>query len=516
MVILGYILVAIICYSIGFFAQKWLKTSRLKKAEELAQKIVEEAKKEAERHKSTAELELRAEWSKRRSDFERETRVRKKEIESREHFLDEREANLERKADLITRKEGELGRKETNFLEKERSITAKMDQLNNLILEENKRLEKIAGITEDEAKRLLFQNLEKKVRDEAKEFIKEQQEKARAEAEREAKKIIATAIERCATEHVLESTVCSISLPSDEMKGRLIGREGRNIRSFETETGIDLVVDDTPESVTISSLDPIRREIARLALERLIIDGRIHPTRIEEIVSQVKEEMPGTLKTLGENAALELKVSGLHPELITLLGQLKFRTSYGQNVLAHSKEVAHIASIMATELGLPTDVAQRAGLLHDIGKAVSHEYEGTHQKIGAEFARRYGESEEVINAIEAHHKDIEAVSCIAVLIQASDAVSGARPGARRETFEAYIERLEKLESIVSSFEGVGKVYAIQAGREVRVMVEPNKVSDEDTTELATSIAQKIEKEMKYPGEIKVTVIREMRAVTHAK
>ncbi|MCK4353324.1 ribonuclease Y [candidate division WOR-3 bacterium] len=514
--IFGYVLTAAVFYFIGFWIQKLLKTSRLKKAEELAQKIIADAKKESEHRKSTADLELRAEWSKRRSDFEKEIRTRRTEIERREQVLDNREANLERKVDLITRKEGELAGKEADLLEKDKAITVKNEQLDNLILEENRKLEKIAGMTQEEAKRQLSQNLEKEVKDKAKEFIKEETEKARAEAEREAKKIIATAIERCATGYVLESTVCTMTLPSDEIKGRLIGREGRNIRSFETQTGVDLLVDDTPESVSISSLDPVRREIAKISLERLIADGRVHPTRIEEIVEQVKKEMPEIIRTAGENMALELKISGLHPEIIKLLGQLRYRTSYGQNVLDHSKEVSHLAFLMATELGLPEDIARRAGLLHDIGKAVSHEYEGTHQKIGGELARRYGESEIVANAIEAHHKDIEPASPIAVLVQAADAMSGARPGARRETFEAYIERLEKLENIVSSFDGVQKAYAIQAGREVRVIVEPEKVTDETATELATSIAHKIEKGMKYPGEIKVTVIRETRAIARAK
>ncbi|MDI6841038.1 MAG: ribonuclease Y [bacterium] len=513
---LGYILVAVVFYLIGFWLQKLLRAVRLKKAEEIAHKIVEDAKKEAERHKSTAELELRAEWSKRRSEFERETRSRKKEIEQREKALDEREANLERKGDLITRKESELGRKEINLLEREKEVRNKSEKLDSLIIEQNRKLEKIAGMNQEEAKRQLFQNLEKEVKDEAKKFIKEQIEKAQAEAEREAKKIISTAIERCAAERTLESTICTIALPSEEMKGRLIGREGRNIRTFETHTGVDLVIDDTPGSVFISSLDPIRREIARRSLERLMTDGRIQPTRIEEVVEQTKKELPEVIRTAGEEAALELKVSGLHHELIKLLGQLKFRTSYGQNVLSHSKEVARLASLMAVELGFPEEIAKRAGLLHDIGKAVSQEYEGTHQKIGGELARRYGESEIVVNAIEAHHKDVEPASPIAVLIEAADAISGARPGARRETFEAYVERLEKLESIVTSFDGVDKAYAIQAGREVRVIVEPDKVSDESASELAISIARKIESEMKYPGEIKVTVIRETRAIAHAK
>ena len=516
MQIIGYILTAMAFFAIGFLIQKWLRTSNIKKAEESAKKIVEDSKKGAAQHKSTAELELRAEWSKRRSDFEREIRARKEEAEKKEKYLDERATNLDRKADLIARKDAELSKKEVQLLEAEKQVTVKNEKLDGIIIEENRKLEKIAGMTPDEAKRQLMQNLETEVREEARGFIREEMERARSEAERQAKKIVSTAIERCATEHVLESTICTVSLPSDEMKGRIIGREGRNIRAFETLTGVDLVIDDTPEIAYISSLDPMRRGIAKKSLERLIVDGRIHPTRIEEIVEQAKKEFPGIVQKVGEDVVAELKVSGLHPELVKLLGQLKFRTSYGQNVLAHSKEVANLAFLMATELGLPKDTAKRAGLLHDIGKTVSQEYEGTHQKIGAEFARRYGESDIVVNAIEAHHKDIEPTSAIAVLVEAADSISGARPGARREAFEAYIERIEKLESIVSEFDGVDKAYAIQAGREIRVIVEPEKVPDEGISQLAVDISHKIEEEMKYPGEIRVSVIRERRAVSTAK
>lgn len=515
-IIIGYVLTAGVFYAIGFFIQKWLKAARFKKAEETAQKVVEDAKREAEHYKKTVELELKAEWSKRRSDFEREIRDRREEVEKREKYLDERSKNLDRKADFVTRKEAELSKKEVVLLDIEKQVTAKNEKLENLILDENRKLEKIAGMTQEEAKRQLFQNLEKRVREEAKEFIREQREKAKAEAEREAKRIISTAIQRCATEHVLESTVSTVSLPSDEMKGRMIGREGRNIRVFERATGVDLLIDDTPGVAFIASLDPVRREIAKISLERLILDGRIHPARIEEIVEQTKKEFPGIIQKAGEDTIMELKIHDLHPELVKLLGQLKFRTSYGQNVLAHSKEVAHLSSLMAAELNLPQDIAKRAGLLHDIGKAVSQEYEGTHQKIGAELAKRYGESDIIVNAIEAHHKDVEAISPIAVLVEAADAISGARPGARRETLEAYVERVEKLEQIVSSFDGVEKAYAIQAGREVRVIVEPDRVLDTNLSDLAIEISHKIEEEMKYPGEIKVTVIRERRAISYAK
>jgi ribonuclease Y len=514
--VIGFIVTAAVSCVVGFFVRKWLGTAKLKGAEESARKTLEDAKREAGRYKETAELELRAESSKRRSDIEKEIRDRRSESEKREKYLDERGKNLERKADLIARKEAELSSKEVQLLDMEKQIATKNDKLENVIMEENRKLEKIAGMTQEEAKRQLFDNLESKVREESKAFIREENEKTRATAEREARKIISTSIERCATEHVLQSTTATVSLPSDEMKGRMIGREGRNIRTFETLTGVDLVIDDTPGVAFIASLDPIRREIAKMSLERLISDGRIHPARIEEIVEQCKNEFPNIIQKVGEDVAAELKVPDLHVELIKLLGQLKFRSSYGQNVLVHSKEVARLASLMATELGLHEKTAKRAGLLHDIGKAVSQEYEGTHQKIGAEFARRFGETDIVVNAIEAHHKDVDPATSIAVLVEAADAISGARPGARRETFEAYVERVEKLEEIVSSFDGVEKSYAIQAGREVRVIVEPDRIQDNNLTELARDISQKIEDEMKYPGEIKVTVIRERRAISKAK
>lgn len=517
--ILGYIVSLItagVFFFLGFRLQKWLRVLNVKKTQDASQKLIEDAKKDAERYRLSAELEFKTKWNKQRADFEKETRKRRAGIEKKEKHLDIRESNLERRADLLTEKQAELSAKETNFLNEEKVITAKKGRLDALILEENRKLEGIAGMTQEEAKQQLFQNLESKVRDEAKVFINEEVQKARASAEREAKKIISTAIGRCASEYMLESTVSQIQLPSDEMKGRVIGREGRNIRSFEALTGTNLIIDDTPGSIFLSCLDPTRREVAKISLERLIIDGRIHPTRIEEVVKRVEAEFPEAIRKVGEDVAFELKISGLAPELIELLGHLKFRTSYGQNVLAHSKEVANLASLMALELKLSAKEAKRAGLLHDIGKSAPSEYEGTHQKIGGELARRYGESEIVVNAIEAHHGDIDPISPIAVLVEAADSISGARLGARRETFEAYVERLEKLETVVSSFDGVGKAYAIQAGREIRVIVEPNKISDETAFELAQSLAKKIEHEMKYPGEIKVTVVRETRASATAK
>ncbi|MDD2890827.1 MAG: ribonuclease Y [bacterium] len=512
------IIVGIAIGGVGIFLlQMRLKTTATKKAEDESKKLIEDAKKEAEHLKLSAQFDIKTLRDKQKLEFDDRARAKESILEKKEKYLDDRESNLERRANLLTAKQAELSSKETKLLDEEKSITTKTDRLNSLIMEENRKLEKIAGMTEEEAKQQLFHNLEEKVKDESKFFIRTEIEKAKLEADREARKIVSTAIERCATEHIVESAVAQVALPSDEMKGRIIGREGRNIKCFETLTGTDLLIDDTPGVAFISSMDPIRREIAKMSLERLLTDGRIHPARIEELVKTVEEEFPGIVQKIGEETIMEMKVSTVHPELVKLLGYLKFRTSYGQNVLIHSKEVANLAYLMATELELPeAKIARRAGLLHDIGKALSQEYEGTHQKIGADIAKRYGETDLVVNAIEAHHRDIPATSIIAVLVEAADSISGARPGARRETFEAYVERLEKLESIVTSFDGVGRAYAIQAGREVRVMVEPEKISDESAFELANSLARKIEQEMKYPGEIKVTVIRETRAVTRAK
>ncbi len=399
---------------------------------------------------------------------------------------------------------------------KERVVRAKDERLTTLIDEQNTKLEQIAGLTQEEAKKILMQNLEAQARHEASQLIKTIRDEAKENAEREAKQIIVQAIQRYAGEHTAETTVSVVPLASDEMKGRIIGREGRNIRAFEAATGVEVLIDDTPEAIVISAFDPVRREVARLAMERLVADGRIQPARIEEIIEKAKSEVDRSIKEAGEAVALEVGVPGLHPEVIQLLGRLKYRTSYGQNVLQHSKEVAFLAATMAGELELDQALAKRAGLLHDLGKAVDHSVEGTHSQIGMDLAKRYGEPAIVINAIGAHHEDIEATSPISVLVAAADAISGARPGARRESLEAYIKRLEKLEEAAYSFKGVSKAYAIQAGREVRIIVSPEEVNDARTADLANEIAQKIESTLQYPGQIKVTVIRETRGIGYAK
>ena len=420
----------------------------------------------------------------------------------KEEAIDRKNESLERKEDTITKKSKKLDEKEVLI-----------DELYNKQVDE---LERLSGLTSDEAKELLLNDIKKEIARESAIMIKEMENKAKEEAEKKAREIISCAIQKCAADHVAESTVTVVALPNDEMKGRIIGREGRNIRTLETLTGIDLIIDDTPEAVVLSGFDPIRREVARIALEKLIIDGRIHPARIEEMVEKAKKEVDNVIREEGEQAAFETGIHGLHSELIKLLGRLKYRTSYGQNVLRHSVEVAHLAGIMAAELGADVKIAKRAGLLHDIGKAVDHEVEGPHVDIGVDLARRYKESKEILHAIAAHHGDIEPETVEAVLVQAADAISAARPGARRETLEAYIKRLEKLEEIANSFEGIEKSYAVQAGRELRIMVRPENVRDDEIIHTAREIVKKIESELDYPGQIKVNVIRETRAIEYAK
>ncbi len=510
------IIISVFVFIIIMFLARRLHSTKLEEAEKLADKIIQEAKKEAETYKRSAILEAKEEIAKKRETFEKEFRQRRNELSAMEHKLAEKEINLERKSDLIQKKEKELLAREKEIEEKEKQIELKMKEYEELVAKENEQLERIAGMTAEEAKKKLVENMVSEAEHEASQIAKQIRERAIENANKEARNIIAQAIQRCATDHVVETTVSVVSLPNDEMKGRIIGREGRNIRAFENITGIEVIVDDTPEAVTLSGFDPIRREIARIALEKLVQDGRIHPTRIEEVVNKTREEMEEMIKTLGEEAVLEVGVAGLHPDLIRLLGKLHYRTSYGQNVLQHSKEVAYLAKIMASELGLDTFLAKRAGLLHDIGKAMDQSAEGNHAILGAELLKKYGEPEEVVNAVAAHHEDVEPTTPIAILIQAADAISSARPGARRETLEAYIERLENLEKIASSFEGIEKSYAIQAGREIRIIVEPEQISDFKAQELASQIARKIEQELKYPGQIKVTVIRETRAIEYAK
>jgi ribonuclease Y len=509
-------LVATLFFLAGWWVSRRISEGKVNKAERLAQKIITDAEKEAEIKVREAKLEAKDEWYKAKMKFEQETQEKRVEIQRLERKLSERESNLDRKVDILNKKERENQSREKSLVARERAVRAKDVELSRLIQDQNRQLEHVAGMTSDEAKKLLMANLETQARREAAQLIKEIKDKAQLTAEREAKEIIVSSIQRCAADHTVESTVSVVQLPNDEMKGRIIGREGRNIRSFETATGIDVIVDDTPEAVILSGYDPIRREIAKMALERLILDGRIHPGRIEETVAKAEKDMEAIILETGEQACFDVGVDGLHPELVKLLGRLRYRTSYGQNVLQHAKEVSTLASLMAAELDQDTRLAKRAGLLHDIGKAVDRFTEGTHSQIGYEISQKYGEDPVVLNAIMAHHEDEQPNTLIAVLVQAADAISGARPGARRETLEGYIKRLERLEEVADSFRGVGKAYAIQAGREIRVIVEPEKIDDLQAAELAEEISQKIQAEMEYPGQIKVTVIREIRSVGYAK
>jgi ribonuclease Y len=510
------IVVGMLLFLLGWYARRRSSESRLLSTEKLAEKMITEAKKEAETHKREAVLEAKDQWYKAKENFERETQARRTELGKMEKKFSEREASLNRKVDILEKKEGDLRRRERDVSGRDRALSERQKEFARMLEEENRRLERIAGMTSDEAKQVLMSNLESEARHEAGHLIRRIREEAERKADREAREILTLAIQRCAADHVVESTVSVVSLPNEEMKGRIIGREGRNIRAFELSTGIDVIIDDTPEAVILSGFDPIRREVAKVSLERLVADGRIHPARIEEVVAKVQAEMDENIREVGEQVSLDVGVHGLHPELIKLLGRLQYRTSYGQNVLQHSKEVAHLAGIMAGELGFESSLAKRAGLLHDIGKAIDHETEGTHTQIGADVAERYGENPNVVHAIGYHHSDSVADSAISVLVQAADAVSSARPGARRETLESYVKRLEKLEKIADSFKGVAKAFAIQAGREIRIMVENKEISDEQAEDLAQEIARKVEKELEYPGQVKVVVIRETRAIEYAK
>ncbi len=504
---------AVVLIIIAFFAgvsyRKKIAEKEIASAESEATRIINEAIKTAESKKREATLEAKEEIHKSRAEFDREIKERRAEVQKQEKRLLQKEESLDKKFDSMEKKEEILNTKiKENEKLAEETALLKRSQL--------EMLEKISGYTVEEAKEFLISNLESEVRHEYAMKIKEVQEQFKDEAEKNARELISLAIQKCAADHVAEATVSVVPLPNDEMKGRIIGREGRNIRTLETLTGVDLIIDDTPEAITLSSFDPIRREIARLSLEKLIVDGRIHPARIEEMVEKARREVEATIKQEGEHATFETGVHGLNPEIVKLLGKLRFRTSYGQNVLKHSIEVSHVAGLLAAELGVDAMQAKRAGLLHDLGKAVDHEMEGTHVSIGVDLARKYKENEDIINAIEAHHGDVEPKTVVACLVQAADAISAARPGARRENLENYIKRLEKLEELANSFPGVERSFAIQAGREVRIIVKPDEVNDDELILLSRDLAKKVEEDLDYPGQIKVHLIRETRAIEYAK
>ncbi|HEU4997003.1 MAG TPA: ribonuclease Y [Gemmatimonadaceae bacterium] len=485
-------------------------------AEEASKRILGEATREAETMRKSAVVSGKEELIKLREGFEQEVRGRRTEVEREEKRLMERENTLDRKFEVLDQRDKDLSRRASEFGRREKVVSEREEELRKLVAEERERLERLAGMSAQDAKAELMRRLEEEAHADAASRLREIRERARRDAEREAKKIVALAIQRIAAEHTAESTVSAVSLPSDEMKGRIIGREGRNIRAFELATGVDVIIDDTPDTVVVSCFDPIRREVARLALEKLVTDGRIHPGRIEEVVNKSRREIDQQIIELGEQSAYEVGVHGLHPEIIKLVGRMHWRTSYGQNILQHSKEVAWLAGIMATELGLDSAMAKRGALLHDIGKVLTHEHEGTHVQLGVEVSTKYGENPLVVNCIAAHHDDVPHESEVSVLVQAADAISGSRPGARREAFETYVKRLEGLEKIASSYKGVEKVFAIQAGREVRVIVTPDDIDDVRMGTLTEEIARRIEAELQYPGQIKVVAIRETRAVDFAR
>ena len=494
---------------IGIAYRKKVAESKIHSAEEESKKIVSMAKKEAENLKKAKIIEAKEEIVNSRKELDQEIKERRGEVQRQETRLIQKEENLERRAENYEKKEENLNKREKELEEEKQKI----EELHS---QELKELQRIASLSKEEAKNILLREVEKDITEEKAAIIREANQKAKDDAKKNARELLTYAVQKCAADHSQETTVSIVALPSDEMKGRIIGREGRNIKALETLTGVDLIIDDTPEAVVLSGFDPLRREVAKIALEKLIEDGRIHPAKIEEIVEKAKQELEETIKEEGERAAIESGVIGLHPDIIKLIGKLKYRTSYGQNVLNHSIEVSNLARIMAEELGLDAKLARRAGLLHDIGKALDHDMEGTHVEIGVEILKKYKENPLVINAVEAHHEDVEPQTLEAVLIQAADAISASRPGARRETLEAYIKRLQNLEEIADSFDGVEKSFAIQAGREVRIIVKPDKINDDQMTILARDVAKKVENEMDYPGQIKVNVIRETRTVDFAR
>ena len=508
-IIVTLLISAAIFIPVGVFIRKKIAESKIQSAEAEAKRLLENVKIEAENARKEEIFKAKEEMLKIRNELDQEIKERRGEVQTQEKRIIQKEENLEKREENFEKKERELERKFAD-------VETKNKQIEELYQKELEELQRISNLTVDEAKEKLLSDLEKDIVNEKAVIIRDLEAKAKEEADKNAREIIGFAIQKCAADHTSETTMSVVELPNDDMKGRIIGREGRNIKTLETLTGIDLIIDDTPEAVIISGFDPLRREVAKIALEKLINDGRIHPAKIEEMVEKAKEEVEASIKAEGERAVLETGVNNLHPDLIKLIGKLKYRTSYGQNVLNHSIEVSNLARIMADELGLNSKLARRAGLLHDIGKALDHDMEGTHVEIGVEILKKYKENNLVINAVEAHHGDVEHMSIESVLVQAADAISASRPGARRETLETYIKRLEKLEEIADSFEGVEKSFAIQAGREVRIIVKPEKVSDSEMVIMARDVAKRVESEMEYPGQIKVNVIRETRAIEYAK
>ena len=507
--LVAFVVAAITFFLLGIMYRKKVSEKEISSAEEEARRIINEAIKSAEGKKREALLEAKEEILQERSEYEKEEKQRRSDLQKSERRLQQKEESLDRKVENIERREEALNQKHAD-------ADRELEEIKVIKRSQTEMLERISGFTAEEAKNYLIAQVETEVTHETAMKIKEIEARAKEEADQRAKEIVAGAIQRCAADHVAEITVSVVPLPNDEMKGRIIGREGRNIRTIETMTGVDLIIDDTPEAITVSCFEPVRREVARVALEKLIADGRIHPTHIEEMVEKARREVDTVIKNEGERAAFETGVRGLHPEVQKMLGKLHYRTSYGQNVLQHSIEVSHIAGLMAAELGIDVTSAKRAGLLHDIGKALDHEFEGTHVNLGVEFCRKYKEKEDILNAIQAHHGDVECKTLMACLVQAADAVSAARPGARRENLENYIKRLEKLEEITGTYPGVEKSFAIQAGREVRVMVRPEQVSEDQMVVLARELAKRIEDELEYPGQIKVHVMRETKVVEYAK
>ena len=516
MIIISALLGLIVGAVVGFFVRKSIAEAKIAGAKSAAEQIIDDGKREADSLKKEALLEAKDEIHKLRTDAERDIRDRRSELQKQENRLMQKEENLDRKNESLDKRETMLEKKDDSLTLRQQHIEEMESKVEEMVRKQQVELERISSLTRDEAKQIILERVENELSHDVAYLVKDAENRAKEEGDKKAKEILSLAIQRCAADHVAETTVSVVNLPNDEMKGRIIGREGRNIRTLETLTGIDLIIDDTPEAVILSGFDPIRRETARIALDKLVQDGRIHPARIEEMVEKSRREVDEYIREMGEQTTFEVGVHGLHPDLIKILGRLKFRTSYGQNVLKHSTEVAYLAGLMAAELGEDATLARRAGLLHDIGKAIDHEVEGSHVEIGVELATKYKEHPVVINSIASHHGDTEATSIIAVLVAAADALSAARPGARSETLENYIRRLEKLEEISESYEGVEKSFAIQAGREVRIMVKPDTIDDLEAHRLARDIRKRIEEELDYPGHIKVTVIRETRAVEYAK